>query len=168
MRQGAGTFGLGDAMVAVVLVALVLATARVSLPAAVAVAAILGMAGHRVRAVLRPDREAGRPVGLGRLAGTWAESTSIAGFVVILTGLVGGVTLFLCGTLLSGLGMAAERINFGLFWLLIQVGWLAALVVGVLAMGWAAASLRRAYWPPTDGTPPPDAAAADEEIMTIL
>jgi hypothetical protein len=155
MQRGSGTFGLGEVMLAVALLALVLGAARASVPLGVAIAAILGMAAHRVRAVLRPERAAGRPVGFGRLAGAWARSVACAVQVVFFAGLVGVLTLFAgfpFGALVGG--VLRTVLGPGIAGRIEPAVMLLAAIGALGAMGWAASLVRRALWPGPDGRLP--------------
>lgn len=175
MTARAGTFGLGDAMIGIALLALVLASARVNLPLSVAVAAVLGIAGHRVHALRRRDCEVGQALGMGRLVAVWAGSigcaillvscTALAGFLMGFAGMVLGSLVFQVIVMLSR-DLAGPLVG------LISIVFV-LLALGVMA--WMAGLIRFAAWPGPDGRvrwefPPPRepkmmARDADQDVL---
>jgi hypothetical protein len=149
-------------MVAVALVAIGLGVGRASLPAGVGVAAILGMAAHRVRAVLRNTDAAGRPVGPVERVAIWADSMVVALMVVLGTGLAGLLSGLVLGIAFSGLAMVGEAIDAKLGRWLMQLGMLGTLLGSLAAMLWGARALRRSYWPEPAVPAPPESSAVGD------
>jgi hypothetical protein len=152
MLRESGRIRLADAMTALALLGPVLAAARANVPLGVGVAAILGMAAHRVRAVLRAEREAGWPVGFGRLAAAWAESACCAILLAFLTALAGALTFWVAASAVAGITMGLGGSPSAA--LAIRAGLLVALGLTAAAMSRTASMLRRNFWPAPDGGEP--------------
>jgi hypothetical protein len=145
--------GLLELMAGVVVAALVLAALRANGLVGGVLLALLPLTALRARAVLRADRAAGRPAGVGRIARAWAGSL---GRVAAAFGVALLLTTFLLSLAGAAIGLAAEALR-----LRDAAGALrhsAALTAGLLLAGVALVGaittrLLQAHWPNQAGSP---------------